>query len=310
MNDTMEQMPPLWILAAPTRTPDERDALLERLTTLCDASPVELETPGQDVVWLEAYFEEEAQARLVRQVLQREFSGEFPGIEFSVRACPSQDWTTFWRHHFHVRNIGNRLRIVPEWLRDEVTADLEQKDPVQEDAVREVVLVNPGLSFGTGDHFTTRYCLEMLDRLAAEGVTPDRMLDAGCGSAIIAIAARKLGWPSILAVDFDPVALKQAAENLELNDISSGVELAVMDLTREWPREKFPVVFANLYGGLLMELAPRLLNVCAGTLILSGIRAVEAEAVSTIFAQLGAVERGSNADHEWCGLWLEVPHHS
>jgi len=283
---------PLWILAVPARTLAEAEALAERLADLCDTSPVELEAPGQCVIWLEVYFEEELRARIIGDVLRR----EYPGVELSVRPCPQEDWTTFWRHHFHPRDIGKLLRIVPEWMRHEVPAD----------PGRQTVLVNPGLSFGTGDHFTTRYCLTMIDSLAASGLKPERCFDAGCGSAILAIAARKLGWPSILAVDFDPVAVNQAAENLELNDITDGIDLQVMDLTREWPRERFPVVFANLYGGLLMELAPQLLRVCSGTLVLSGIRAVESEAVAAVFAQLGAREISSEADHEWCGFRFEI----
>lgn len=289
----MNDPAPLWIVSVPARTPDEVDALQCRLTELCDASPVELETVDSRTTWLESYFEDETCAVLVRDVL----SGEFPDLEILLRPCPARDWTTFWRHHFKAREIGRRLMIVPEWLRDTVPTP----------PGRERVLVNPGLSFGTGDHFTTRYCLEMLDRLAEEGLRPDRALDAGCGSAIISIAAHKLGWPSLLAVDNDPVAVNQAAENLELNGIRSGIELQVMDLTREFPRERFPVVFANIYGGLLMDLAPQFLRVCSRTLILSGIRVVEAEAVSAVFSQLGAVETGSHADHEWCGLRLEIP---
>jgi len=283
---------PLWILAVPARTLAEAEALAERLSDLCDTSPVELEAPGQSVIWLEVYFDEELPARITADVLRREFKD----VELSVRPCPQQDWTTFWRHHFHPRDIGKNLRIVPEWLRNEVPPA----------PGRQTVLVNPGLSFGTGDHFTTRYCLTMIESLAATGLKPARCFDAGCGSAILSITTKKLGWPSILAVDHDPVAVAQAAENLELNDITDGIELKVMDLTREWPQERFPLVIANLYGGLLMELAPQLLRVCSGTLVLSGIRAVESEAVAAVFAQLGAREISSDADHEWCGFRFEV----
>lgn len=258
---------------------------------MCDAFPVELETPGQSVVWLESYFEDETMGRLVSRALEN----EFPGIEFGLRPCPTREWTTFWRHHFRPRDIGDRLRVVPEWLRDE-----DETPPG-----RARVLVNPGMSFGTGDHFTTRYCLRILDQLAGEGMRPEYTLDAGCGSAILSIAAHKLGWQNVLAVDHDPVAIEQAALNLELNGVQTGVELRVMDLTREWPEGVFPVVFANLYGGLLMDLAPRLVASCAGFLVLSGIRVVEADAVSSVFAQIGARERGSDADHEWCGMWFE-----
>lgn len=289
----MTHTSPLWILSVPAETPEQSIALQTRIIELCDAGPVELEAADQRVTWLESYFDDETRAFLIRDVL----SGEFPGCGIQVRPCPSRDWTTFWRHHFKPRQIGKRLMIVPEWMRDQV--------PLPPGCAR--VLINPGLSFGTGDHFTTRYCLEMLDTLAAEGISPPRAFDAGCGSAIISIAARKLGWPSILAVDNDPVAIGQARENLQLNEIAHGIDLQVMDLTREFPRERFPVVFANIYGGLLMDLAPQLLRVCSHTLILSGIRVIEADAVSAVFTQLGAVEEGANADHEWCGLRLRIP---
>lgn len=282
---------PLWILSIPAHTAADAETLTARIIELCDCAPVELETPGQAHRWLEMYVEEELTALLYRDALRR----EFPDLPVEVRPCPHQDWTTFWRHHFRIREIGRRLRIVPEWLRDEAPAGGDRVN----------LLVNPGLSFGTGDHFTTRYCLERIDQLVAEGLLPERMLDAGCGSAILAIAARKLGWDNILAVDHDPTAVRQAAENLDLNGIHSGITLGVMDLTREWPQGPFPVVFANLYGGLLMELAPQLLRVCSGTLILSGIRVIEAEAVASVFAALGAKECASDADHEWCGFRFE-----
>ena len=121
------------------------------------------------------------------------------------------------------------------------------------------------------------------------------------------IAASKFGWQPILAVDNDPVAVNQARENLLLNDVTDGIDCQVMDLTQQWPSEKHELVIANIYGGLLMELAPRLIRATGKILILSGIRAIEADAVSAVFAQLGCRELSSDADHEWCGIWLEVP---
>jgi ribosomal protein L11 methyltransferase len=281
----------LWILSVPARSLAECERLAPRLEELAASPPVELETPGQSILWLEVYFEDEVPARLAAQVLR----GEFPQCTPEIRPCPHQDWTTFWRHHFHPRPIGKHLLILPEWLRDEA----------QHHGNREVVLINPGLSFGTGDHFTTRFCLEMIDRLHDEPLPKGPMLDAGCGSAILSIAARKLGWTSILAIDNDPQAVGQAAENLALNGVTDGIDLRVMDLTREWPDSTYPLVVANLYGGLLMDLAPRLLATCSHTLLLSGIRVVEAEAVSATFSELGAKEIASDADHEWCGFRFE-----
>ncbi len=282
----------LWIVSVPSRSLAQCEEIATRLEELCGFPPVELETPGQSILWIEAYFEEEIPARLALQALQT----EFPDSPSELRPCPRQDWTTFWRHHFHPRPVGEHLLILPEWMREDAPTD----------ASRQVILINPGLSFGTGDHFTTRFCLEMIDRLADKGLLLSPLLDAGCGSAILSIAAHKLGCPDILALDHDPLAVSQASENLELNGVDSGVQLKVMDLTHEWPEGRFPVLIANLYGGLLMDLAPRLVQSCCGMLVLSGIRVIEAEAVSSVFNALGAREVLSDADHEWCGFLFEV----
>jgi len=282
----------LWILSVSipsTQDPSERRDWLE---TACDASPVEIDMTEQGMVFLESYFSDPLEARLVSE----SFQNAFPDSPPQIRHCAACDWTTFWRHHFQPREMGENLLIVPEWLQDEV-----------EPGGREVILINPGLSFGTGDHFTTRFCLETLDRLRREGLQPESLFDAGCGSAILSIAARKFGWSNILAVDVDELAMGQAKENLELNGIQDGITLEVRDLTRDWPHGTFPLVVANLYGGLLMELAPRLVRSCTGTLVLSGIRTLEAEAVSAVFHQLGARETSVESDPEWCGMTFEIP---
>lgn len=287
----MSEPADVWILSVPAHNPVEAEMLSAWLENACDASPVEMEMVDQAIIWLEAYFEEETPAKLMMYALK----DVFPGVEALVRHCGAKDWTTFWQHHFKPIEIGKSLFILPEWLRD--TTEIPEG--------REVILINPGLSFGTGSHFTTHFCLEMIDKLHAEGFAPKTMLDAGCGSAILSIAARKFGWSNILAVDFDAMALEQAAENLVLNDVHEGVTLEVKDLTRTWFDEKYPLLAANLYGGLLMELAPKLVRACSGTMILSGIRTIEADAVATIFGQLGAVEKICEADHEWCGMLLD-----
>ncbi len=288
MSDAQE----FWVVSAAVN--DAQGDLAEQLTALSPHPLVEMETPGQRQLWLEGYFDSEMEARLAQSALEK----AFPELPLAFRHCPAEDWSTFWRHHFKPRNIGKRIRIVPEWMREEL----------EEEAGRETVYIEPGLSFGTGDHFTTQFCLEILDRLAAEGKQQGPVFDAGCGSAILSVAAWKLGWRDFLAVDIDAVAVEQAAENLERNQVPAGeVRLQCMDLTQEWPQGKFPLLMANMYGSLLMDLAPRLVDSCRGDLVLSGIRAMEGEMVSDVFARLGCREKLCNADHEWCGLWLELP---
>lgn len=279
-----------WIVSTAVTDPERVEVLKAWLEDTGDASPVEIEMAEQSVTWLEAYFGTETEARVLAEAMRT----THPDIDPQVRLCAGRDWTTFWRHHFRAREIGDHLMVVPEWLREET--DTGERIPLW---------IRPGLSFGTGDHFTTRYCLEALDRLHSEGGLPDRLFDAGCGSAILSVAARKFGVSEILAVDFDAMAVEQARLNLELNGIEEGIELRTMDLTRSWPSAAWPLVVANLYGGLLLELAPRLIRACTGTLVLSGIRAIEAETVSGVFAQLGARELRSESDPEWCGITLD-----
>ena len=293
----MSVTPPKTLYIVAISLDGDTELLNEWLCEHCPYPPVELETPGSTLVWVENYFESEEDALVVLNAVR---DSEFPISSCELRPCPEEDWTTFWQHHFQPRVIGKRLVILPEWLRDEPEWN-------GRDDQRETVLINPGLSFGTGDHFTTRFCLEMLDRLVDQGVHPARCFDAGCGSAILSIAAHKLGWPDILAVDVDPLSIEQAGENLELNGVVSGIDLGTMDLTQTWPEGQFDVVFANLYGGLLMQLAPDLIRICSGTLVLSGIRAVETDAIASLFGDLGAREVRCESDHEWSGFCFQIP---
>jgi ribosomal protein L11 methyltransferase len=281
-----------WILSLAAQTPEEAERFSETLEELTGFHPVEIEMVERDQRWLESYFEEEVPARLTGAA----FKQVFPETEVLIRPCKTRDWTTFWRHHFHPLEIGERWFILPEWLRNEV--------PTPEG--RERILINPGLSFGTGSHFTTRFCLEMIEELENRGVPPGPMMDAGCGSAILSIAARKRGWGPVLAVDIDDLALGQAEENLVLNDVTSGVEFKNLDITREHAGGPFPVVIANIYGALLLQIAPRLKRLTSEWLVLSGIRAVETEAVANVYADAGFEEVLSRSDPEWSGLLLRL----
>lgn len=286
----MNDPAPIWILSVPATTPAEAEGLGDLLTNLTGFSPVEIGIVEGDFSWLESYFEEEIPARIVQKSLQE----QLPELETTLRRCEARDWTTFWRHHFQPLEIGDLWFVLPEWLQEETEVP----------EGREVILINPGLSFGTGSHFTTRFCLEMIEELGRRGVSSGPMLDAGCGSAILSVAARKLGWGPVLAVDIDDLALGQAEENLELNGIDSGVELRNADITRDSLGGPYPVVVANIYGALLLEIAPRLKRLSSDWLVLSGIRAVETEAVSNVYVDAGFQEVLSRSDPEWSGLLM------
>ena len=161
--------------------------------------PVTLERPQGATSVVVVYFETEALAKAHKRMLPAKF-----GISTArITPCREEQWLTFWRHHFHIQDIGRRLRTVPVW----------ETPP---DRRRINLWIDPGLSFGTGEHFTTRFCLEQLERACLE-LKPRSMLDAGTGSGILAIAAARLGVPRVAAFDHDPVCVAKSRENARLN---------------------------------------------------------------------------------------------
>jgi len=153
--------------------------------------PVEVTQPYAEESRLEIYFDTLLEAKIAKKALP----AELPIQAAEAKEYKEQDWTTFWQHHFQTMELGKNLRIIPEW------------EDVPEDE-RTNIIINPGLSFGTGGHFTTRFCLEALEE-AIQVLKPQTMIDAGTGSGILSIAAIKLGIPKVDAFDYDPVCVDQ-----------------------------------------------------------------------------------------------------
>lgn len=253
--------------------------------------PVSLEQPRGDRAVVKIYFETLAEA----QARRRQLPSAWAWSDVQTMACREEQWTTFWRHHFHVQDIGRRLRTVPVW----------EKVP---DRQRINLRIDPGLSFGTGDHFTTRFCLEELERACAE-LAPRSMLDAGTGSGILAIAAAKLGVRRVAAFDFDPVCVKKCAENAALNRLAKGrIRFYLGDVLKDgWLRRPAELVCANILTNILIEAAPALWRATKKRLILTGIREFEGDSVADVFVARGAREVLRDGDGEWCGIVLDRP---
>lgn len=207
--------------------------------------------------------------------------------------CHERQWTTFWRHHFKTQEIGRRLRTVPVW----------EAPP---DRKRINLRIDPGLSFGTGGHFTTRFCLEALEQ-AWDQLRPRSALDAGTGSGILAIAAAKLGVPRVEAFDNDPGCLRMAAANAALNRLQKGrIHFYTADvLSAGWCRRPADVVCANILTNILIQAAPALWQAAQKRLILTGIRDPEGDQVADVFLAGGAREVLRDSDGEWCGIVLD-----
>jgi ribosomal protein L11 methyltransferase len=166
------------------------------------------------------------------------------------------------------------------------------------------VAIDPARAFGTGAHATTRLCLELLIEEEADRAERGPFADLGAGSGVLAIAAAKLGWSPVVAVDHEAAAVEATRANAAAN----GVELEArrVDLRREAPPAAATTV-ANLAGPLLRELAPRLADPLPRTLIVSGVLAGDADGVADAFAARGLAETARRADGDWVALRLAPP---
>jgi ribosomal protein L11 methyltransferase len=216
--------------------------------------------------------------------------------DLRTRIVHEADWAHAWKAHFRVLRVGRRIVIRPTWRRHRRGPD-------------DVVLaLDPGMAFGTGLHPTTRLCLAMLEDLGDHGVLEgSRVLDVGCGSGILAIAAVRLGAARALGVDTDPIAIEATVANARRNAVARRVRARTGSVpTAEPPAD---VVLANLVAGLLIALAPELRDEIrpGGTLLASGIFVDREAAVRTAFAASGLETVRRTAEGDWVALEARRP---
>ncbi len=207
-----------------------------------------------------------------------------------ARRIRREDWAESWKRHFKPQEIGRALLIKPSWSR---------RKPRPNQAV---VVLDPGLSFGTGQHPTTSFCLEQLVRSRQQGETQS-FLDLGTGSGILAIAGASIGYHPVNAFDFDLAAVRIAKGNATRNGVADRVRVVGRDLTRLafHSREKFDVVCANLTADLLVNQRRRILNRLApgGVVILAGILRSQFGNVRKAYASEGMKLVSSRIGGEW-----------
>lgn len=211
-------------------------------------------------------------------------------------ALPEEQWRDAWKKYFKVTRITRQFVVVPSWERH-VAHDSEV-----------VIDLDPGMAFGTGTHASTRLVMEELQELADAEVSPSRVLDVGCGSGILAIAAVKR-WPgaTCLALDNDPLCIDATLDNASTNRVADRIaaELTpVGELT-----EEFPLVLANIQAHVLRALMPALVARLApgGTLILSGLLTPQAQPLADEFVAAGlrlVRVRPSADDPQWSSVTL------
>ncbi len=221
-----------------------------------------------------------------------------PG-EIRTRRVPREDWTTSWRKHFKTLRIGKALLIRPTWSKD--TGAKGQA----------VVTLDPGLSFGTGQHATTSFCLRELVR--TRRVREDQsFLDVGTGSGILAIAAVKLGYHPVRAFDNDPTAVRIAKANARQNRCQDKLSIVRQDLTRlsRESTHRFDLICANLVQDLVLRERERLLSRLQpeGKLVLAGILTHQFPAVKAAYEEAGLALQIVDTKGEWrSGAFVRRP---
>jgi ribosomal protein L11 methyltransferase len=263
-----------WLQLIVESDPDGAEALAERLSesgaaavTLEDAAdqPIYEPDPGTTPLW--------RQTRVVglfaAETDVEALAGEVCGTSSRWRVAPveEKDWNRAWMDRFEPLRFGERLWIVPSWF-----------EPPSPEAVN--ILLDPGLAFGTGTHPTTRLCLEWLDAHPPQDTT---VVDYGCGSGILAIAAAKLGAARVVAVDNDPQALLATRENAKLNEVGERIEANAPEERMEAAAD---LLVANILAKPLIELEPRFAKRlrAGGTVVLSGVLSEQAQEVIQAYA--------------------------
>lgn len=292
---------PLWKISIRT-TPEAEDAVSELLNSVLQqtvSSYMDIETQAVTVA---SYFSADVlkQYQTSGRTALRDGLQKIRGCglkigsgRISLEKIRREDWAESWKRHFKPIEIGSALLIKPGWSRKR-----RKKGQV-------VVVLDPGLSFGTGQHPTTSFCLRQIASrvsLIAQHA-PLSLLDIGTGSGILAIAAAKLDYSPVDAFDFDPEAVRIARENARKNRVSGRVHITRGDVTKLAMRsaKRFDLICANLISTLLIAEQRRILSHLKenGVLVLAGILKSEFETVQKAYEKAGLRLIASETEKEW-----------
>ncbi|MFM1850569.1 MAG: hypothetical protein RIS54_253 [Verrucomicrobiota bacterium] len=219
---------------------------------------------------------------------------DLASVQPQVRVVAEQEWRDSYKAHFKAWQFG-LLHWVPVWERESFVLP----------AGHEVLWLDPGLAFGTGNHETTRLCVERLVAWAETAQRTARILDAGCGSGILALSAAKLGFTAVEGFDNDEEAVRVSEENAILNGLATRAHFYVGDLISGLEGRQADFVMANILGHVLVAFAAQLVAVVApgGALVLSGILAAENEDVCRAFQRVAS---GWRLEARTMGEWSDV----
>lgn len=211
---------------------------------------------------------------------------DFGSLSVNAKFSDDTQWKDKWKEYFKPAQIANSIVVKPTWEEYENPGDMH------------VIEIDPGMAFGTGTHETTSLCVKMLEKYVRKG---DKVLDVGCGSGILSIAAALLGAQDVLGVDIDPVAVEVAEENIALNHTEKIARAAYGDLTKGVDY-RADIVVANLMADLVMMLSEDAAKhmTADGVFISSGILVEKEETVKTHLENQGYTIEEIKEDGEWC----------
>jgi ribosomal protein L11 methyltransferase len=248
---------------------------------------------------VQAFFACPEDSAVIRKDVQRflrGIGGIYPQTsedQLRWRVLKDRNWNSSWRRFFSPQRIGREFVVAPPWAK------------LSRLGRRHVIVIEPGMAFGTGTHATTRGCLELIEH-ATQSLRQKHFtaLDVGTGSGILSIALIKMGATRVTALDNDPVALEVADENLRCNGVEKHVYLSGRSISDE--QHSFPITVANLTAETILEIAEPLASSVApkGALIVSGILKTKAARVVKYFRDHGFRLQKRTGDKEWVTLLL------
>lgn len=219
----------------------------------------------------------------------------YPATTLQEKIISEEDWESSWKKHFDVLSIGNKIVICPTWRNYEA-----KKSDV-------VIMLDPGMAFGTGHHPTTRICLEELEHL----IKPDMdVLDVGCGSGILSIAAAKLGARSVFGLEIDSVAVQAAKQNVQANKTGYTVRIAQGSLPSTYIQpHSYNIAVANISSKIISEIASEIIKVVkpGGKLIASGILIENMKSPEKMLSSAGLTIEKTLIEDDWVTLVASIP---
>ncbi len=285
-----------WLQLKIETTKDQAPVLEELLETLGAAAvlmedsadqPLLEPPPGATPLWdattVVGVFTVDSEMDAVVEFLEAQTGAALP--KHRIEVLEDKDWERAWMDHYHPMRFGERLWVVPSWT-----------PPPEPAAIN--LLLDPGLAFGTGTHPTTALCMEWLDSLDLQGKT---VIDYGCGSGILAVAALLLGAKEAYGVDNDPQALTATVENAKRNGVSERLHVFMPE---DMPAIQADAIVANILAGPLAMLAPTLAQhaVAGADIALSGIIQPQVDELRQVYGEWFVMDGLAIKEEDWCRL--------